>query len=317
MSKQKAINVIARTNGVGLDSDAWLITQALEKAGHHVVFHHCRASVLKNKVLRRQPFAINIFLERIFPKWCSLAQKNLLIPNQERFPQRHVKRLKLMDYVLCKSKHAEEIFHALGCQVKHLGFSSKDRRVNNSTTQQYDSFFHLAGRSTLKGTEDILDLWNRHPEWPTLTLVQHVENAPESVPENVNLITDHLSNEELNALLNKHKLHLCPSRSEGWGHYIVEAMSVEAVALTTDAPPMNELLSNRTGILVPYLKKEPRHLGFNYHVNINDLEKAVSQLITMPEDQKVAVGNAARKWYEQNHEKFEIKINDIIKECLQ
>ena len=214
----KNINIIARSNGVGLDSDVSLLSKALESAGYTVTFSHCRSrSWLKKWFCRAPQYDANIFLERVFPVWFGAAKKNLLIPNQERFPERNVKRLEQIDHVLCKSRHAEQLFPALGASTKFISFTSKDIHLNDEIPN-YRIFFHLAGRSTLKGTETILKLWEKHPEWPTLTILQHKDNAPETVPSNVRLIAEHLPFSELIKLANKHGIHLCPSLSEGWGH---------------------------------------------------------------------------------------------------
>ncbi len=312
----KQINIIARSNGVGLDSDVTLLTQAIEKAGHKVTFSHCRSRSLLKKWFSRKPqYDANIFLERIFPVWFGAAEKNILIPNQERFPQRHVKRLEKIDHVLCKSQHALDIFSELSVDTKYIGFTSKDIHLNDEIPD-YGIFFHLAGRSTLKGTETILKLWKKHPEWPTLTIVQHRDNAPESVPNNVCLIAEHLPYAELIKLANKNGIHLCTSLSEGWGHYIVEAMSSAAIVVTTDAPPMNELISSERGVLVPFDKQEPRHLGTNFYVDSDLLEEQITAIINSDLELLQTKAIQARAWFEQNQVSFNARVGTVFSKIL-
>ena len=309
------INIISRSNGVGLDQDANLLKSSFEAAGMKVTLSHCRAIRPWSWMFGgKNKFDANIFLERCFPRWFHRSRVNLLIPNQERFPERHLKHLKKIDHVLCKSKHAEAIFskHA---DARFIGFSSPDRN-DPSVTPDYQSFLHLAGKSTLKGTETILELWAKHPEWPDLTLIQHASNAPDQVPSNVTLISDYLSNEELSNQLNSHGVHLCPSRSEGWGHYIVEAMSCSAVVLTTDAPPMNELVTTERGCLVPFNSSEPRHLGTNFFISPTALEAQLTQLMQLQPPKKQQLGFTAREWFETNQASFVSRIQNTLNEIL-
>jgi glycosyltransferase involved in cell wall biosynthesis len=207
----------------------------------------------------------------VFPLWKLKGGRHFLIPNQERFPTRHLGRLKRIDQILCKSRHAEEIFSKHHPVVKYIGFTSEDRGTGDQP--DYSRFFHLAGKSTRKNTSLLLDLWSRHPEWPRLTIVQHPDNAPAAVPGNVDLVSRYLPDGELRKLQNACGIHLCPSLSEGWGHYIVEAMSCRAVTVVTDAPPMNELVDSSRGIVVPFHRSEPRHLGQNFHADPARLEE--------------------------------------------
>ena len=156
----------------------------------------------------------------------------------------------------------------------------------------------------MKGTETILQLWEKHPEWPTLTLLQHKDNAPDSTPENVDLITDYLSDEDLLKLVNEHPIHLCPSLSEGWGHYIVEAMSCGALVLTTNGPPMNELIRPNRGILISAPKTEARHVGTNFFVTPSAFEAAIERVLTMPDQERNEISQAAQEWASSNHEDF-------------
>jgi glycosyltransferase involved in cell wall biosynthesis len=302
--------ILGRINGVGLDRDAAMLAEAMAARG---IDTHCPP--WKNPLAAlsgRSTADAAIHLERVAPAWWRFkAPLHFLIPNQERFPKRLLGKLRRIDSVLCKSRHAAEIFSEFHPRVRFIGFTSPDRLLADSQPD-FHRFLHLAGRSTLKNTELLLALWSRHPEWPTLTLVQHPENAPSQVPPNVNLISRYLPDDELRALQNTCGIHLCPSLSEGWGHYIVEAMSCRALVLTTDAPPMNEIVSPERGLLVPVVRKEPRHLGWNFHVDPNALEAVIESALAMPESEKLALGVAARRWFEENQREFSARLAEAM-----
>jgi glycosyltransferase involved in cell wall biosynthesis len=217
-----------------------------------------------------------------------------------------------VDHVFCKSRHAVDVFSRFHGSVHYMGFTSPDRR-DASVRPDYGRFLHLAGGSALKGTETLLTLWNRHPEWPTLTLLWHRrKGAPAAVPENVRLVDRYLHDAELRTLQNRCGIHLCPSLSEGWGHYIGEALSCGAVTVTTDGPPMNELVQPDRGVLVPWHRWEPRRLGVNYHVDPAALEATVTALVNRPEEEKAHLGRAARAWFEENDARFRDRFGELL-----
>jgi len=287
--------ILGKSNSYGLTRDAEILQAAIGEAGEEAGYATVEQRSLWDWLTGAKRACRIIHLERAFPRWFGAASdETLLVPNQERFPQRQIGRLKQVDRVLAKTRHAQAIFAALGVPTTYLGFSSPDRFMPD-VPKDFGRFFHLAGGSTLKGTEAVLEAWQRHPEWPELVLVQKADNAPASVPANVTLMLGYLDDDALQHLQNECAVHLCPSRSEGWGHHILEALSVGAVVLTTDAPPMNEHVDASCGVLVGYARAEPRHLGTSFFVDQTGFEAAIARIIAMPTEDKLALGQAARQ----------------------
>jgi ABC-type nitrate/sulfonate/bicarbonate transport system ATPase subunit len=117
---------------------------------------------------------------------------------------------------------------------------------------------------------------------------------------------------ELKKLQNACGIHLCPSRSEGWGHNIVEGLSCGAVVVTTDAPPMNEHVGPEFGLLVATARTEARHMGTNYFVAIDALEAAVERAIRMPHQQLAAMGSLARQRFLEIDREFRARVGALL-----
>ena len=305
------VAIVGRHNRYGLSRDADILRQGLASIDIPATLFDRRKRPFLDRLRRREVADLVIHLERIHPAWLGAASRHVLIPNQERFPKRHLGRLRRVDRVLAKTRHAQEIFAGLGVDSTCLGFTSADR-YDPAVARDGKRFFHLAGGSTLKGTEDVLALWAAHPEWPELVLVQKQANAPESVPSNVTLRCGYLDDDALKQLQNACGVHLCPSRSEGWGHNIVEAMSCGAVVVTTDAPPMNEHVTADCGVLVPTSRSEPRHLGRNFFVDPSALETTVAQLVTASPDAAKSLGVKARERFEELNRGFVTRLRAVF-----
>jgi hypothetical protein len=304
------VAIVGRHNQYGLTRDAEILRKGLESIGVQAAVLDKRQRSWMDRLRWRKVAGLIVHLERVHSAWLGAASRHLLIPNQERFPRRHLARLRRVDRVLAKTQHARDIFAGLGVDSTRLGFTSPDR-YDPSVPRDWSRFFHLAGGSTLKGTEDILALWDAHPEWPELVLVQKQANAPESVPPNVTLYGGYLDDGALKWMQNACGVHLCPSRSEGWGHNLVEAMSCGAVVVTTDAPPMNEHVTAGCGVLVPASRSQPRHLGRNFFVDRHALETAVARLVESPDTPR-PLGIKARERFEELNRGFVAQLRVVF-----
>lgn len=309
------ILIVGKQNNFGLTKDIAFVMEALREAapGATIATAGIRDRKLLDRLLRRKQARTIIHIERIFPAWFSAASHHLVIPNQERFPHRHLGRLRKIDLVLAKTRHAAEIFRSYGAKTRYIGFTSEDR-LDTSVERDWSRFFHLAGGSTLKGTEDVIALWKRHPEWPELVLVQKDCPEKDRLPANIRLLDGYMDDATLKQLQNGCGIHLCPSRSEGWGHHLVEGMSVGALLITTDGPPMNEHVNHSSAIMVRYGRTAPRRIGTNYHVDQRAFEQAVEQAIAMPVPARIQLGKAARAAFEEIDSGFRSRLKDTFQE---
>jgi hypothetical protein len=56
--------------------------------------------------------------------------------------------------------------------------------------------------------------------------------------------TEHISFTQVRRFQSEHPIHICASEREGFGHYLNEARAAGALIITTDHPPMNELVTS-------------------------------------------------------------------------
>lgn len=303
--------IVSRQNGFGLDQDVHILKGALAEAGIDADVARPRDLGLLRALRRSDRAERIIHVERVHWRWLRAAKEHFVVPNQERFPPRQQRWLERVDHVLTKTRYAEGVFSGLGLPTTFIGFTSTDCR-DPEVEKNWSRCLHVAGRSTMKGTEDVIAAWERHPGWPELVILQDPSMPQPDVPANVTLVRRYVGQDELRRLQNTCGIHLCPSRSEGWGHYISEAMSCGAVVITTDAPPMNEVVDAATGVLVPYGRTEPRHLGQCYFVDADALGRGIDQVLAMPTDAKAGMGRAARRRYEENDRGFRHRIADFF-----
>ena len=306
------IRIISRENGVGLSGDMRLLSGVLAHSGHRVQVVGYGGSQIGNRAREAGLWAqrvlhgkvdVQIFVERIYHRCLPLASRNLLMPNPEWFLPKWQRHLPGFERVLCKTRHAEAIFQQLGCATVLTGFTSRD--VFDSAVTRQRAFFHLAGRSTAKGTEAVLAAWRAHPHWPLLTVVQHPKIArPGPAAANITHRVDYLPDTELRHLQNSHRFHLCPSEAEGFGHYLMEGLGAGAVVLATDAAPMNELVSVDRGLLIAPSSRHRRGLVDFHHVDEKGIEDAVERALALADAQAVALGKRARAFYLQNDGQF-------------
>ena len=169
----------------------------------------------------------------------------------------------------------------------------------------------------IKGLPDIEELKNA---WKN-----HTYNMEAHIPTFEKVGSIYLCNQNLDIkiirfLQNIAGIHICPSAIEGWGQYIDEGRRTKSVVLTLNAPPMNELIDEKTGILVPSMKGPsiieilPSHWTKylsklantnTYTATINNMYIKIQDIIKLSESEKRKMGENAFAKSSKDYEFFE------------
>lgn len=331
----KRINLIGWDNGRGLSHDLRLLRETLESLGHVVQITSLarrrrrwrwtwRSIALRLRLIRQSSqrgggsswkFDANIMLEHVHVAYFGVARQNFFIPNPEWLVPRDRQHLHRFDAVLAKTRIAAATFEAQGMPTRYIGFVGTDCLM--ADVPRRTRFLHLAGASRMKGTARLLALWRRHPEWPPLLVVQAAKTAREmpaapaqdNVEHRVGTIADI---NDIRQLQNSHAFHVCPSEAEGWGHYIIEAMSCGAVTLTCDGPPMNELVQPDRGLLVAATAAGALNLSTRYEFDEAAMEAVVERASMMEQADIDALCAAARSWFVANQQAFAGRLQNAL-----
>jgi glycosyltransferase involved in cell wall biosynthesis len=301
------INIIGRQNSAGLSADIKILTTVLECQGWKVHFSDYK-SMKRFSFGYKKYYDINIFLQWANPTWLKIAKKNILIPNPEWFKDKWLHVIGKFDAIFCKTRAAEEIFRHRNKNTFFISFTSIDQHLSD-ICKENKKWIHVAGKSKLKGTDIIIKTWLNNPEFPHLTVLQrNTENHGELAP-NLTCISELVDKDQLREWMNRCSVHLCTSATEGFGHYIGEALSCGAIIISTDAPPMNELVDNNRGFLVKPVAHHQMKLATAYQINQTELENTVKK--TMAADNYDEMMGNARGFFVSNDLFFK---NEIVRQ---
>lgn len=300
------INIFSSNNGKGLENSRKILKNQLLLMGH--IVHE--AELDDDESVHLVQADINIFFERISATGLPYATLNWFIPNPECYePEKDL--LNSIDLILCRTHEVERIYRALNKKTYYIGFSSRDCKVSK-VKKDVSSCLHVAGGSPLKGTHATLQAWNFHLLMPHLTVLIHYD-FPLVFQDNIKWITDRMPVRKLLQLQNRCGIHLCLSETEGFGHYLMEAMSTSAVVITTDAPPMNEFITDKR-CLVPYFKTENCKLAIRYFADPDELRNVVQNLMSLSPKELKEIGKKNRATYLQKTKEFEKNLKTLLNE---
>ena len=305
--RTRSANLFGWDVGTGVSRHLQILSEILRDAGYEPEVRtiprrtrgdNLRVWMAKN-LRRREVVDLNVFTQDIVPHWLTKARVNVALPMQEWFDVRDLRLLPAIDVMVCHSQHAAAIFAPYHSRIEVIGFTSIDRRLPAVAWESRHRIIHVAGRSEYKGANLVLDVWRRHPEWPTLTITHAAGLLPPVDLPNVDQRIGHMDDDELRRLQNEAWLHIQPSEAEGFGHCLCEALSCGAVVVSTDGPPMNELVRATDGVLVPWARDEPLNMGFRYLSTADAVETAIARVLGEGRDSQRPLADRARRRFEE------------------
>lgn len=298
--RRLTVNLVSRDNGVGLSVDMALLEAMLTKAGHEVR----RVDWLEVAMHRCD---VAIFLELWSPRLTRYADRVVGVFNLEWFQGSWARDLNGIHQLWAKSLEAQNVYERRRLRTStYTGFLSRD--LYDPGVERTLSCIHIKGHSDLKNTEAVVEAWRADPTLPPLTIIsnEHV-NAPDYVR-----VLGRVSDEDLRRELNAAAIHVCPSRAEGWGHYITEALSVQALVITTDASPMNEHVRPEWGILIPVFPTGRRGMVSEYQINAQVVGDAVRRAVALSPEERIAMGKRARAHFDHRNATFTQTALDLL-----
>lgn len=129
---------------------------------------------------------------------------------------------------------------------------------------EYDYYFSLGSISRMKNTRWIVEVAKRNPE--QVFIISGARSSNENndyVSENIHniIFTGYISDEEIKALMSKCKAFIYPSIYDGFGIPPMEALSVGARVICSNAACLPEIYQGSVNYIDPY----------DYNVNLNEL----------------------------------------------
>ena len=295
------VNLVSRENGVGLSTDMELLQGFLSQLGGDVQRVDWTSRHMR-------PCDVAIFLELFNPRLTRYARNKVGLFNLEWFLPGWKHHLPRFTQLWAKSQDAHEAYQQLGLNSHLTGFLTRD--LYDHTVPRTATCLHLRGHSSQKNTDTVLKAWESHPNLPPLTIVSA---DPLRVPPGVTVLP-RMTATGISHQLNTHRIHVCPSKAEGWGHYITEGMSTGALVITTDAPPMNEHIQPDWGILVPPVRSGPRGMVREHLVDPDDLADAVRWAFSFPSATLGAMSHQAICQVWRRNDMFALKVIELLGE---
>lgn len=291
-----SINVISRDNSWGLSVDYQIMYSVLSPK-HKVFFSSFDGPPTNRK------YNVNIHSELVGGRLFRAARLNLFLPNPEWTLALWLNSRGRFRITLCKTYETQRIFDALGWKTTYIGFTSQDQY---KPTKKRKEFIHIAGNSRFKNTEQVIEAWNRNPEWPALYVFNVYEDLSHLIRgENIVYHFGRLPN--LKEYQNRCMFAIQPSKSEGFGHVLYEALSTDCVLLTTNAPPMSEI---KPAILIDAFREGEHHLGTLYGVTVEAIEKTVNDVLD------TNIITSTRYYWEENDKRFRKRFSEVINQLL-
>jgi len=213
------------------------------------------------------------------------------------FTKENIPKFKVYDALLCSSIRTYNAFSYL--QNAYYTPWGVDLNWFKPSERPEFSFFHNAGWAgtgmrkgtieTLRAFRELMQQYKGHAGYPNFSLLVHTQKSISSYPGWVRelfkfpQIKIHEGTLRKPGLYNKGMIYVAPSRIEGLGLHILEALASGLPVITTNAPPMNEYVRDKENGLLAKVRHSQMRTDHFYSpekiVDVNDLKCKMNMLV--------------------------------------
>ncbi|MHB1454850.1 MAG: glycosyltransferase family 4 protein [Saccharofermentanales bacterium] len=190
----------------------------------------------------------------------------------------------IYDFIICNTKrHCEAFENHPQCYYVKWGTD-----VGLFTPRQNDkpmlTFFHSMGMSTRKGTDTLIEAFIEGGLYQESRLVIHTQMSMSYVTEhsveslagyNIEVINKTVT---APGLYHLGDVYVYPTRLDGLGLTLYEALACGLPVITTDHPPMNEVIDDQVGALVKVRRLYSRADGYYWPLSMVDKADLIDKM---------------------------------------
>ena len=307
----KIVNIVTNiNNGAGLQRDAELFAALLEKLGHRprlIAYDRPHTGIA-------YPADISLFMEIMLPDFLHHAKENWLMPNSEWWEAKYDPILPFISKVLCKTYDCYRIWEQkLPGKCVYTGFESTDFFDNVSAENKENNFLHLAGNSSAKNSDSVIDAWRRfNIPYHLEMVIKDISFIPRCVGVRNVTYRARMPEAQVRQAMNVRQFHIMPSHYEGYGHALHEALGCGGIVLTTNAPPMNEFAGVPKEFLIPSQTIWQKCLATCHRVSPEAVYEAVMKAGEISKSRRNELSVAARTAFLKDREDFRKIIAEIF-----
>lgn len=341
MKALKALMVHAPTKG--LHNDAVVLGDAFRQAVSDVEIYSLdipwdpaleyeKPLDLPAELRSQAPFDLVFLFEHLYghaPLRCAdFARRRVFVPNVEWLMSQDELELRAHppDMILYKNEFSRDVCEAISgfsqARVRVVtGWTSRDFSTSqDAPPKDFRSFLHVRGPSVQKQASVVLRAWLSNPDFPPLTLITAPADDFEMLGDargrhNIEIIARELPAAELRKHQQTRGVHVYPSYAEGFGHALNETRICGSVLVTTQAPPMEDLVRlGNSGFLIPVQTHDVSALGraTRFQVRAEALAGTIRQVLATPVRRLAEFGQRAREHYIHDLTRFHSRIRDVI-----
>ena len=276
---------------------------------------------------------VNIFLEVVNPSLFAYARRNIWIPNQEWTYKTWIPYMNMFDEIWVKTTEARECFNKASnykANVKYIGWSSIDKGWNPATVKKnYSKAIVPVGKNIFRNPKPIFQAYIRlkasepsiYSKLPVLYVIYspaHINvYSPPEISDKVILRGEVLPQDEYDELLKECGLCICLSAAEGFGHAVVEAMSVGCNLLLSPIKPFTEDIIGQIQPGVYYGEvaatvEQPEHIGCLVDTSVTSIIEMLTEYIDVSIKTKQENSTFIRDLYEHNHRTWVDRMKTIL-----